>query len=419
MYEPTMYTVVLAFACAAGVYVLRPFAIILQIALYLLVLFLACMSLHGETSRLRPGPRHLTAFYLMVSVGGALGGIFVALVAPFVFDGYWEYHIALFMTPVLVVVARLYEERTRRPMFVLLGATAIAAALLFSLGTYLYRNARLLYANTLAIERDFYGVVRVYDVQPAGEPKQHHMQHGRILHGLQFVDAPLRYSRTGYYPETAAIGVALTKHPARSSGEFKVGVVGLGAGMIAAYADRGETWSFYEISPLVTELAEAHFTYLQDARDRGVDLSVYHGDGRTVLERQLEDASGQFDVLVLDAFTSDAVPTHLLTREAVQMYWRHLKPDGVLAINISNAYVDLSPVVRGIAEDSEREIRWTSDPGNLPGGRASFWVVVTNNQSFLGDPAVTALLQEWPENAYPAIHWTDDYSNLYSILTLR
>jgi hypothetical protein len=419
MYEPNMYTVVLVFACAAGVYVLRPFDIVLQIALYLLVLFLACMSLHGETSRLRPGARHLTAFYLMVAVGGALGGMFVAVVAPLLFEGYWEYHVALFATAVLVLCARLYEERRRRSAFTLLSGVAIAVALLLSLGTYLYRNASEIYLNTLALERDFYGVVRVYGVHQPGEGPQHHMQHGRILHGLQFLDAPLRYSRTGYYPETSAVGIALTKHPARRLGTQQVGVVGLGAGMIAAYAERGDTWAFYEISPLVTELAEGYFTYLQDARERGAAVSIDHGDGRTVLERQLEVAPKQFDVLVLDAFTSDAVPVHLLTREAVEMYWRHLKPDGILAINISNAYVDLSPVVRGLAESSGHEVRWRFDGGDVPGGRANYWVVLTNNRAFLDDPSVQSALQVWPADAREAIHWTDDYSNLYSILTIR
>jgi hypothetical protein len=419
MYEPNMYTVVLLFACAGGLYVLRPFDIVLQIALYLLVLFLACMSLHGETSRLRPGPRHLTAFYLMVSVGGALGGIAVAVGAPLLLAGYWEYHVALFATPLLVLISRFYEERRTRSRFVLVSAGAIAAALLVSFGTYLYRNANEIYVNTLALKRDFYGSVRVYSVQQPESGREHHMQHGRILHGLQFVDAPLRYSRTGYYPETSAVGLALTKHPAGLSGTQHVGVVGLGAGMIAAYAERGDTWAFYEISPLVTELAEEYFTYLQDARERGVALTIDHGDGRTVLERQLEEAPKQFDVLVLDAFTSDAVPVHLLTREAVDMYWRHLKPDGILAVNISNAYVDLSPVVRGLAEASGRQVRWRFDGGEVPGGRVNYWVVLTNNEAFLDDPAVKSGLQEWPDDAREAIRWTDDYSNLYSVLTIR
>ncbi len=419
MYEPTMYTIVLAFACAGGVYVLRDFSIVLQISLYLLVLFLCCMSLHGETSRLRPAPKHLTVFYLMVSVGGALGGMFVALLAPVIFDGYWEYHVALLTTPVLVLLARYYDEGERRPVWMILVVTIAASGLLFVMGSQLYQHALKLYDNTLGLERSFYGVVRVYYAQPLGEQPQHHMQHGRILHGLQFLDEPLKSSRTGYYSPTTAVGLALANHPARRQRPLTVGVTGLGAGMIAAYAERGDEWSFYEIDPLVTQMAEDHFTYMNDARARGAGVEVYHGDGRTVLERQLkDDGSRQFDVLVLDAFTSDAVPVHLLTREAIAMYWQHLKPDGILAINISNAYLDLSPVIRGLAADSGHEAKQTRDPGNVPGGRTSFWFALTNNRAFLDKPVVAGAFVPEVEGA-STVRWTDDYTNLYSLLTIR
>src|SRR5262249_15903924 len=152
-----------------------------------------------------------------------------------------------------------------------------------------------------------------------------------------------------YGPLTAA-GLALDNNPLRATRPLKVGVIGLGAGMLGSYVQQGDDWTFYEINPLVTQVAESQFSYLKDARARGGTVRVIHGDARNVLEEQYKDSgSQQYDVMILDAFTSDAIPVHLLTREAVQDYWHHLKPDGILIVHISNAFVDLSPVVRGFA----------------------------------------------------------------------
>lgn len=417
MYEPTLYTATVVLAGFAGWYVLRPLAITIQGALYLLVLFLVCMSLHGETSRMRPSPRYLTLFYFLVSVGGALGGLFAALAAPVLFDGYWEYHTSLFAAVALVLVSRLYDEGTRRPMAVLGGAAAVGVVVLAALGYGLWKDAQKLYVNTLTLERNFYGIVRVYDTK--GQPARHDMQHGRILHGFQYQDEPLRNAHTGYYGPHTAAGLALAEHPRRAEGPLKVGVIGLGAGMLGTYAERGDDWTFYEINPLVTEVAEHEFSYLHDARARGGNVEVVHGDARTVMERELAGAGAQqYDVIVLDAFTSDAIPVHLLTREAAQLYWRHLRQDGVLIAHISNAFVDLSPVVRGFAEDGGHEARWTTGSGAETGGLQSYWVAITGNRGFLDHPDVRPHFSDWPEGSREPVLWTDDYSNLYSLLTL-
>lgn len=417
MYEPTLYTVTLLLAAFAGWYVLRPMTITVQGALYLLVLFLVCMSLHGETARMRPSPRHLTLFYFLVSVGGALGGLFVALAAPVVFAAYWEYHTALFASVLLVLLSRAYDEGAQRPIQVMGIATAVGVVLLGVLGYGLWQDAQKLYTNMLSMDRNFYGLVRVYDTK--GTPARHDMQHGRILHGFQYQDEALRNAHTGYYGPQTAVALALEQHPARARGPLRVGIVGLGAGMLGSYVQPGDDWTFYEINPLVTEAAERDFTYLRDARTRGGQLRVVHGDARTVMDRQLEESgSRQYDVLVLDAFTSDSIPVHLLTREAMATYWKHLKDDGVLIVHISNAFIDLSPVVRGVADSLGYEAHWTTGSGAEVGGLQSYWVGVTRNRAFWTSPKVAPYFSEWPEGAREPVLWTDDYSNLYSLLTL-
>jgi hypothetical protein len=418
MYEPNLYTVTLGLACFGGWYALRELPITLQAPLYLLVLFLVCMSLHGETALLRPSPRHLTLFYFLVSVGGALGGLFAALAAPVLFKGFWEYHVALFVAPVLVLLSRLREERSRRSMFTLASVGAISAVLVATLGVALWRDTQKLYANALVLDRSFYGVVRVYDTK--GEPPRHDMQHGRILHGFQYQLESLRSEPSGYYGPYTAAGLALLEDPHRGERPLKVGVIGLGAGMLGAYVRPGDDWTFYEINPQVVEVAEHEFSYLGDARQRGGSVRVVLGDARTGLERELAGAgSQQYDVLILDAFTSDAIPVHLLTREAVRTYWQHLRADGVLAVHISNAFVDLSPVVRGFAADSGYEARLTTGSGATVGALQSYWVAVTSNRAFLDAPEVAGHLAPWPEGGRAPVVWTDDYSNLYSLLTLR
>jgi hypothetical protein len=386
--------------------------------------------LHGELVRLRPGPRHLTAFYLIVAVGGALGGVFVALVAPAVFAGYWEYQLTLVLTSLLVLAARTLDLRRHRPRSgprlrwagdqrVLTAAGGAAVAGIALLAVVLVRDIEDSNQGLLTRERNFYGSVRVFEFNTQS-PDQAMvvMEHGRILHGFQFTAPEKRGVPGAYYGPNSGAGIALRDYPRQSP--LSVGVIGLGAGMLAAYAQPDEQWQFYEINPMVTRLADQYFTFLKDARERGADLDVRVGDGRSVLQRQLDQGEARrFDVLVLDAFSSDAIPVHLLTREAFELYWRALKPDGVLAINISNRHVDLSPVVRKLAEVNGKEAHWVSgQAGDGEGVLASVWVLVTSNRTFLDAPDVAAHLQPWPENAPKPRLWTDDFSNVYSLMRL-
>jgi len=432
-YEPRRDVVLLAIGLVAGVYVMNKvgFEVLWQVLLYSFVLFICCFALHGELVRLRPSARHLTAFYLAVSVGGALGGVFVALVAPLLFNGYWEYHVTLALTPLLVLGARASAiigrrasaeqpraDRPGRRQLLLAGGGALLGIAVLS--AFLVRDIRRANRDVLSRDRNFYGAVRVFEFnREFAESRMTVMEHGRILHGFQYQLPAKRALPSAYYGPNSGVGVAMRNY-VKPDPELSVGVIGLGAGMLAAYAQPDDEWRFYEINPMVTELAAEHFTYLADARDRGAHLHVLHGDGRTVLERQIEHgAELAFDILVLDAFSSDAIPVHLLTKEAFDLYWSVLKPDGVLAINISNRHVDLSPVVRAAAERNGKEAHWVSGrAGDGEGVLASVWVLVTGNRAFLESPDVAANLAAWPEGAREPRLWTDDFSNVLSLMRL-
>ena len=430
-YRPIRDVPLLAVALAAGALVLNAVTIPLlwQVLVYSASLFVICFTLHGELVRLRPGSRQLTAFYLMVSIGGALGGVFVALIAPAIFTGYWEYHVVLVTTGLLVLIARGIDIKRQglpeagQARGALFGAGALAALGLVALAALLANDA--LGGNREALQqvRNFYGTVRVFAYNTSGaDGGMEIMVHGRILHGFQFLGPEKRAARTGYYGPKSGLGVAMQYHPKRGAGTepMRVGVLGLGAGMLGAYAERGDNVSIYEINDQVVTLAEEEFTYLKDARARGAQVETLLGDGRLVLERQLKESGPLgIDVLVLDAFTSDAVPMHLLTKEAMDLYWQHLKPDGVLAINISNRHVDLSPVLRGTGAAAGKDVRWVSGQADdSTGVLLSVWVLMTSNRAFLDRPDVANAFSPWPEDARAPMIWTDDFSTIYDLLHL-
>jgi hypothetical protein len=246
------------------------------------------------------------------------------------------------------------------------------------------------------------------------------MRHGNIVHGLQYRVPARREIATGYYGSRSGAGVAIENHPARGARPLVVGNVGLGAGMLAVYALPGEQWVSYEINPLVTELAEEYFTFLQDARARGAHIEVRHGDGRRVLERELAThGPRRFDVLVLDAFTGDAIPSHLLTREAFEVYLDHLAPGGVIAVHVSNRHVDLAPVLRGVAAHFGLQAHLVIDEsGGVPGAFRSDWVIVTADEAWAQTPAVSAAVSPWADDAREPRLWTDDRHTLYPLLRL-
>jgi len=372
------------------------------IGLLLAALFVCCMVCHGELVRRRPGARHLTSFYVSVSVGGALGGIFVGLVAPSVFNGYYEFHLGLALCAALALGA-LWRSAGRRAQGVL--ACGLAAYLIV-LGVVL-REAVHPYR---VVARNFYGQLRVRD---EGDPKvdedaSRKLIHGVINHGEQMLRAEYRRRPVAYFCPQSGIGrvmYALEGKPRR------IGILGLGCGTLAAYGRVGDSLRIYEINPEVLDLAQSQFTYL---RDTAAHLEVALGDGRLVLEAE---PSQQFDLLVMDAFSGDSVPVHLITREAFRNYFRQVKPGGIVAVNISNSYLNLRPVMASAAAAFGKVALvydFNPDEDDVLCFSCS-WVLIMDEATANAHPELRnagKVLRPTP-GFRP---WTDDFSNLFGIL---
>jgi hypothetical protein len=397
-----------------------------QIISYSLTLFMACMVCHGELVRLRPGPKHLTSFYLMVAVGGVLGGFLVSVLAPRVFSGYWEYHAGLLVTTLLVIWV-LFKDGSDNPVrgksvsdwisFGMLGVLWIALAVVLN------RDIQQSRERNAEMSRNFFGVLRVQELF-VDDPlqRQYSLVHGRIEHGFQFHDPVRRQLPVAYYGPESGMGRALRFHPSRTHRmSMRIGVIGLGAGTTAVYGGPGDVMRFFEINPEVVRLSDKYFTYRKDTKAR-TDVTL--GDARISLERlRARNESQQFDVIVIDAFSSDAIPVHLLTREAFETFRFHLKRDGILAFHITSRYFDLRPVVRNLVEPGpapQLEAHWFYDPGSVRDATdRTDWVLITSNQQFLAHPDVRSKITPWPDPVPKPIKWTDDYSNLVGVLHER
>lgn len=371
------------------------------VPLFCLGLFVYCLFCHGELARLRPAPERLTTFYLVVAAGGASGAIFVGLIAPVLFAATYEYPLALCFTA-LAGAAVLWDFGWLSRAFWTVAAAALVAVLAFHVHAY--------ERNSILAVRNFYGGLRVQLHYDWLKRPYHTLYHGMVEHGAQFVDPPKSADPITYYARNSGVGLALDffKQPSRH-----IGVVGLGSGTIAAYAKRGDAIRFYEINPLIVEIANQQFSYLKNARTNGSDVAIQMGDARLSL---MADDSEHFDVLVIDAFSGDAIPVHLLTREALALYLRRLNPDGILAIHTSNTYLDLNPVVKLLADDAKCESRLISnndDQRKLID--AADWVLLTQNQDFLLKLDETTL-QDSIDMPPKLRVWTDDYNNLFQIL---
>jgi spermidine synthase len=396
------------YALHKGVYA----PIVHQLIIYLGTLLAYCMVCHGELVRRKPDPKYLTEFYLIVSAGGAFGGIFTGVIAPVLFREFWELPIALIAGFALAMLVLLHPF-PRRIWLGLVGTT-LALVGLAGLTMALLIHMREQLDDNLVVTRNFFGVLRVDHATAEGDETYTRLRHGRISHGIQFHDETLAAAPTTYYGPDSGVGLAILKHPRRLAGErLHIGVVGLGAGTLAAYGEKGDRVRFYEINPLVVGFSSGdkpYFTYLQKCRG---EATVVVGDARLALER---DEPQQFDVLAIDAFSSDSIPAHLLTVEAVQLYFRHLRPGGILAIHISNRYLDLDPVVRGIAEHLKLHVEYIEDTTDTGVVWQSDWMLLVRDERDLDSPDIinAAAPRVDPDAPYPL--WTDAYSNLVQVI---
>jgi hypothetical protein len=401
-----------AIGCLAYLYVQgdQNWHIRVLIPIHLGALFVICLACHGEVVQRRPAAPFLTRFYLLIALGGALGGLFVAVIAPRIFETYLELPLLL----AVIAAVNVFLQWRRRGSKVTLWPVRIAmVAGVVALSWFLAQAELIVRGENLLVRRNFYGVLRVRDEQVGEELGRRNLIHGTISHGYQFLDEPYRNVASAYFSPNSGVGRVLEAFEDR--GPIRYGVIGLGAGILASYARSGDYVRLYEINPAVAIIADEMFTFLSQARNDGADLEVLLGDARLTLERQPRQ---DFDVLAVDAFSSDAIPTHLLTREAMDVYFRHLKPDGVLAVHISNRYLDLAPVALRAAEHVGRSatvVRHASDGMSY----ASVWVLITSNRELLSHP------QFFGADMRPAIAdasfagWTDRYGSLWPILTLR
>jgi len=373
-----------------------------QLGIHLPGLFLGCLFCHGELYRLRPAPRHLTAFYLTVSAGGALGGLLVAVVAPLAFNGYYELGVGLVVLALLAAVRFAGVSRPARvaSLAVLLGVTGCAA----------YDSLRF-QRDVRVSARSFYGVLRVKEYGSPGEESYlRRLVHGAIMHGEQYQYDGRRRLITTYYQPSSGIGAAILSAQDRP---LRVGVIGLGTGTIAAYGREGDVYRFYDIDPHVVALAKSEFSFLADSAAR-IELSL--GDARLAMEREPPQ---RFDVLAVDAFSSDAIPVHLITREALGVYLRHVTPHGIVAFHVSNRFLDLVPVVARIAREHAVHavvVRDEPDDDDDSLRSKSDWVLVSRDAAALQAPAIVDAGAVPAEDRPDWRTWTDDYSNLIQIL---
>lgn len=373
-------------------------------------LFVCCMVCHGELAAMKPHPRFLTSYYLMISLGGAAGGIFVGLVAPYGFRGYYELPAGIAACAALSVVVLFRigspgAPKTRWRTAGLFAATVWAVGLAGLLAWQVRETAR----DARVLVRNFYGGLKVSDSDSADvDGAMRTLVHGTITHGTQFLSSAKRRQPTTYYGPKSGVGLVLLD---RSRGRARrVGVVGLGAGTIAAYGKRGDTYRFYEINPLVVRLADTEFSYLKDS---GAKVEVVPGDARLSLEAE---AAQEYDVLAVDAFSGDSIPVHLLTLEAFDLYFRHLGEGGILAVHVSNRYLDLEPVVRRATEEmGKAAVVVESEDEEDDGVYGATWILVTGDRSRFERTALKEAGKPLPEAGNLPL-WTDDYSNLFRIL---
>jgi len=383
-------------------------ALWILISLYAGTLFIACMVCHGELARMKPHPRHLTAYYVMIAAGGALGGLFVSLVAPAVFTELYELPIGMVAT-VLVAAQAVAHERLVRPQSAPRYVTVAAGIFAGVMAVALWKIYAVRAEDVIASSRNFYAALHVEE-DGEGEDRARILTHGTITHGKQFLAADRRDWPTSYYGEDSGVGEAIAARRAAAGGPIRIGMIGLGAGTLVSYGRPGDVVHIYEINPLVRRIAGEYFTYLRDARS-GVEFSM--GDARLSLERE---APQMFDVLAVDAFSSDAIPVHLLTLEAFRIYFRHLKPDGILAVHISNRYLDLEPVVAEAAKALRKEAREVQNESDESRGTyGSTWILVAGSAQAFSGPALAEATP--PEEGGRKVRlWTDDYTDLISIL---
>lgn len=414
------YILFLPLVCAVVLAGLR-YPLPVQILVPLVSLFLGCMLCHGELVKSKPPEEFLTHFYLAVGGGGALGGSLCVLLFPKLFKGYSEYPICLAVVGFIAGGILWEGVRPYKRSWTYLRWILPLIILAVSINSLLFRVTLDSLLHPISL-RNFYGVLRVSEGADRNG-KYRGLVHGRILHGFQYVDDEKSRWCTSYFGEDSGVGLAFGFYRMNETKEsestgLRVGVVGLGIGTLVNYGTKEDYFRIYEINPNVVEVAETWFTNL---RDSPAKKDIRTGDGRLLLEQDLEQFGGSldFDLLVLDAFSSDAIPVHLLTREAVSLYLKHIKKDGFLLFNLTNRYVDLTPLIKWMAEEFGKtglivDTEGDQDKGTLD----ATWGILTESKEFLASELVAGATPAANLSGTHPIVWTDDFSALWPVLKL-
>ncbi len=371
------------------------------IPLFAVGLFVMCMFFHGELAALKPAPRHLTGYYLMISLGGAIGGLLVGFVAPKLFNTYYEFGLGL------VVTALVAGYVTRRVMLIVPVLAMVAAGFTaYHVHTYI----TMLSNDARVMSRNFYGTLRVKDFgTETSDTGVRRLMHGVIMHGEQFLSPKRRMEPTTYYGPSSGAG-RIINVKRENADAMRVGVVGLGAGTLAVYGRKGDTYRFYEINPQVIDLAKTEFSFLGSS---AASIETLLGDARLTMERE---SAQRYDVLAIDAFSSDSIPTHLMTHQAMGVYLKNMKPDGVIAFHVTNRFLNLAPVVKRIADEHGlHTVLIVDDASDDDDLAKTDWVLVSRSAAALAHPQIS-------ESAFnireiPGLRlWTDSFNNLFKIL---
>jgi hypothetical protein len=392
-----------------------------QLSTFILFLLIACWVCHGELYRIRPESNRLTVFYLYIALGSVIGAVFVNLVAPFIFNGFWELHWGILFCWILVGLLQL----TNRPSVLdhrWIGEGFLIVLVVLGLSTYLFvRQVNVSLQNVVALQRNFYGVLRVRYFD-RGEPPApvYDLKHGSTSHGFQYRDAEKRTIPTSYYGRKSGVGFAIKNFRSEiARGQpLKIGLVGLGPGTLAAYGEKGDQFYFYEINPDIIDIASENAGYFTFLSDSEAEIEIIPGDARISLESEWKRGNApKFDLLVLDAFSSDSIPTHLLTVEAVDLYLQHLAPKGVIAIHISNRYLNLAPPIRKLADNFDLHNALISNVSDdSVGSYAASWMLLSRNGGFFQIPEIAENMVISAEKDPDLRIWTDDYINLLPLI---
>ena len=381
-----------------------------EASLYFSTLFFICMLCHGELINLKPPAKYLTSFYLSISTGGAIGGVFVALICPIVFTSYVEINIgltlayALSLYILILQATRVKTKHKKLAYFITVFFFTISAFIIYQ-GQFNNVRPKPIYET-----RNFYGGLRVVEFDRR-LPSRHRkvLLHGRIKHGLQLLQPEKQQTPTTYFTADSGLGVAMKYYDYQ--GPQHVGIMGLGAGTVATYGQKGDRYRFYELDPDVLNIATHYFSFLKKSK---ADVNVVLGDARLSME---SESPQNFDIIVMDAFTGDAPPVHLLTVEAFDVYLKHLKPNGILALNISNRHIDMGPLIAKIGNlNNMKGVEIVNSGTNNIYESSSTWVLLTRDRQFINHPAVIKAGKKGRTVFKDIRVWTDQYSNLFELL---